>query len=515
MCPKTTPEPSDPRSNAASGAEAQASFEELLERLLAIPTSRTDGTDELDEALVLIAGFFGADCAVLRLEGEPENGSRGPASAPGATPILEVPVAVVGREPIATIALYGTDRESPWTDIDASRLGLAAWTVCEVLRNQRVELELREKQIWLLMAMESASVGVWDWDVGNDRVRFISPFDEHGTGLRIRETEGSSWFDTTHPEDVVVSRPEVDRAISGEKDAFSMVVRQRVAPGQDDRWAHIYSRGRVIERDPDGRARRIMGTFEDVTEAHRKAAAEKAREAAMARTARMASLGALASSLAHDLNQPLTALTSYLEGSVRMMAKGQVSDVDVVEALERSVAFAHRAADIVRRFRRLLQREAPLRDPVDLGSLLLEVRDRLQREAAAAGVEIVVAEGPDPVVVRGDGLQIEEVVVNLGRNAVEALLGTSGSSRTVTLDVREPDGLAEVRVADTGPGIPEGLADRLFEPLATTKEAGRGLGLAICHSIAEIHGGRLTVERTGPDGTTFVLALPRDDGGGP
>lgn len=515
MCPKTTPEPSDPRSNAASGAEAQASFEELLERLLAIPTSRTDGTDELDEALVLIAGFFGADCAVLRLEGEPENGSRGPASAPGATPILEVPVAVVGREPIATIALYGTDRESPWTDLDASRLGLAAWTVCEVLRNQRVELELREKQIWLLMAMESASVGVWDWDVGNDRVRFISPFDEHGTGLRIRETEGSSWFDTTHPEDVVVSRPEVDRAISGETDAFSMVVRQRVAPGQDDRWAHIYSRGRVIERDPDGRARRIMGTFEDVTEAHRKAAAEKSREAAMARTARMASLGALASSLAHDLNQPLTALTSYLEGSVRMMAKGQVSDVDVVEALERSVAFAHRAADIVRRFRRLLQREAPLRDPVDLGSLLLEVRDRLQREAAAAGVEIVVAEGPDPVVVRGDGLQIEEVVVNLVRNAVEALRGTSGSSRTVTLDVREPDGLAEIRVADTGPGIPEGLADRLFEPLATTKEAGRGLGLAICHSIAEIHGGRLTVERTGPDGTTFVLALPRDDGGGP
>jgi signal transduction histidine kinase len=514
MCPKTIPDPSERGSAGHSGAAPPASFEALLERLQAIPTSRTGGADGLDEALDLIAGFFAADRAVLRLEGEPEAGGRGSASAPGETPILEVPVAVVGRKPIATIALYGAARAKPWADVDAVRLRLAAWTVCQLLRNQRIELELQERQIWLLMAMESASVGVWDWDLGNDHVRFVSPFDEHGNGLRFRETAGSSWFDTTHPEDAVVSRPEVDRAICGETEAFSMVVRQTVDPMQHDRWAHIYSRGRVIERDPTGRARRMMGTFEDVTDAQRRKLAEREREAEMARTTRMASLGALASSVAHDLNQPLTALTSFLEGSMQMISKGTATDTDVVKAMERSVAFAHRASDIVRSLRRLLQREAPLREPVDLSSLLLEVRELLAREAAAAGVEIEVSEASGPTVVQCNSLQIEQVLVNLVRNAVEALDGTNRRRRRVTLDLQEADGHVEIRVSDTGPGIPDDVMDHLFEPLASGREPGRGLGLVICHSIAEIYGGRLSVERTGPEGTTFVLALPRDEEGG-
>ncbi|HSL16616.1 MAG TPA: ATP-binding protein [Methylomirabilota bacterium] len=515
MRPTSTPDRTDRRSTAASGTEPPASFEALLERLLATPASRADGADLLETGLDLIAAFFGAERAVVRLEGERDTAPGRSAPGPEATPDLEVPIAVVGREPIGTAALVGTGRTTPWTDRDADRLRLAAWTLCEVLRGHRIESELREQQIWLLMAMESAAVGVWDWDVASGRVRYVSPYDARGDGFRVQETESSRWFDQTHPGDAEVSRPEVDRAISGETDTFSMVVRQRGSSDSGAGWLHLYSRGRVVERDASGRARRIMGTFEDVTEAHRKAEAEKASEAAMARAARMASLGALASSLAHDLNQPLTALTSFLEGSVRLISKGRATDADVVEALQRSVAFAHRASDIVRRFRRLLQREAPLRDQVDLSALLLEARKRMQREAAAARVEIVVPEGLDPVVVPGDPLQIEQVVINLVRNAVEALRGTAGRPRTVTLNVREADGLAEIRVADTGPGVPDGILDRLFEPLATSKEAGRGLGLVICHSIAEIHGGRLHVERTGPDGTTFVLALPGDDGGGP
>lgn len=515
MTPTSTPDRRNRRSAAASGGKPPASFEALLERLLATPASRADGADLLETGLDLIAAFFEAKRAVVRLEGERETVPSRSAQAPEAKPDFDVPIAVVGREPIGTAALIGTGRPTPWTDRDADRLRLAAWTLCEVLRGHRIESELREQQIWLLMAMESAAVGVWDWDLTSDRVRYVSPYEARGDGFRVRETGASSWFEQTHPEDAKVSRPEVDRAISGETDTFSMVVRQRSEVDDGAGWRHLYSRGRVVERDASGRARRIMGTFEDVTEAHRKAEAEKASEAAMARAARMASLGALASSLAHDLNQPLTALTSFLEGSVRLISKGRATDADVVEALERSVAFAHRASDIVRRFRRLLQREAPLRDPVDLGSLLLQARKRMQREAAAAGVEIVVPEGLDPVVVPGDPLQIEQVVINLVRNAVEALRETAGRPRTVILDVRRADGLAEIRVADTGPGIPDGILDHLFEPLATSKEAGRGLGLVICHSIAEIHGGRLEVERTGPGGTTFVLTLPRDDGGGP
>jgi signal transduction histidine kinase len=496
----------------SASADSTASFEEFLERLLQALKGSADHESAIQEALDLIAAYFSVERAVVTVPGcPPPVADKTSVSRAD----LQEEIVLGPDQGVGTVALFAPQRAGSWTDRDARQLRIAAQPICEALCRVKAASELREQQIWLLMAMESATVGVWDWDLASDRVRFVSPFDARGDGLRVRETEGSDWFEQTHPEDAVVSRPEVDRAISGETDAFSMVVRQRGGPDREAGWLHLYSRGRVIERDPTGRALRMMGTFEDVTEAHLKAQAEKEREAAMARTARMASLGALASSLAHDLNQPLAALTSFLEGSVRMISKGTATDTDVVEALERSVSFAHRASDIVRSFRRLLQRAAPLRDPVDLSSLLLEVRERLKREAAAAAVEIEVADGPGPTVVRGDSLQIEQVLIHLVRNAIEALGGTGRRPRTVTLTVRQAGGLVEVRVSDTGPGIPDSVVDRLFKPLATSEEAGRGLGLVICHSIAEIHGGRLDVERTGPEGTTFVLALPRDDGGVP
>jgi len=510
------PIPSSETSNRpprpAPGPESPGSFEGLLERLLQALHGSADRQAGINEAVDLMAAYFSAERVVVSVPG-----CTSPAvdESPTGEPDLEEEIFLGPGEGVGRASLFGSECAGSWTDRDARQLRIAAATVCEALCRFKAESELREQQIWLLMAMESATVGVWDWDVASDRVRYVSPADARVGGTQVLETRGVSWSDQTHPEDAKVSRPEVERAICGEADTFTMVVRHGPRPGRGDGWRHIYSRGRVVGRDEAGRALRLMGTYEDVTEAHLKAQAEQAREVAMARAARMASLGALASSLAHDLNQPLTALTSYLEGTVRLLSKGKATDSDVVEALERSVSFAHRASDIVRRFRQLLKREAPLGDPVDLRSLLLEVRENLLREAVAAGVEIEVTEGPDRVVVRGDGLQIEQVVVNLVRNAVEALAGSGRRPRTVKLDLREAEGGTELRVADTGPGIPEGMADRLFEPLATSKEAGRGLGLVICHSIAEIHGGRLYVERTGPDGTTFVLALPSDGGGEP
>ncbi len=494
------------------GPESPGSFEGLLERLLKALHGSADRQAGIDEAVDLIAAYFSAERVVVSVPGCTSPAVEG---SPAGQPDLEEEIFLGPGEGVGRAALFGSGRAESWTDRDARQLRIAAETVCEALYRFKAESDLREQQIWLLMAMESATVGVWDWDVASDRVRYVSPADARVGGIQVLETNGASWSEQTHPEDAKISGLEVERAISGEADTFTMVVRHVPRPGRHEGWRHIYSRGRVVERDEAGRTLRLMGTYEDVTEAHLKAQAEKAREVAMARAARMASLGALASSLAHDLNQPLTALTSYLEGTVRLLSKGKATDSDVVQALERSVSFAHRASDIVRRFRQLLRRDALLEDPVDLASLLLTVRDRMRGESAAAGVEIAVRENLEPVVVRGEGLQVEQVLVNLVRNAIEALEASRRRRRVVTLDVRQAGGLAEVRVSDNGPGVPAGVLDHLFEPLAASKEAGRGLGLVICHSIAELHRGRLEVERTGRDGTTFLLALPSDHGDGP
>jgi signal transduction histidine kinase len=509
MKPSSSIDTRDRPTGTTPDGTAITSFEELLEELFHALHRSSDPQAGITTALHLIAAYFSAEEVVVTVPGCPAPVIEGSSDiAPDVTEKIEL-----GPERgVGTASLFGLQRTGSWTDRHARQLGIAARAVSEALCRQRAESELREQQIWLVMAMESASVGVWDWDLENDSVRFLSRSDEHGDGLRIQHTRPSEESEWCHPDDFQAASIELEQAISGEADGFSRVVRQRLRSDPDGEWHHVYSRGRVIERDATGRAVRIMGTYEDVTEAYERNLAEKAREAAMARATRMASLGVLASSLAHDLNQPLTALTSYLEGTVRLLSRGQAAEADVVNALERSVSFAHRASDIVRSFRRLLQHEAPLRDAVELRSLLLRVRDRLQREAASAKVEIVVPEETGPVVIRADELQIEQVVMNLARNAIEALEGTARQPRTVILDLGTADRLAEIRVADNGPGIPGEIRDHLFEPLATSKDSGRGLGLAICHSIAEIHGGRLEVERTGTDGTTMVLSLPNDDG---
>ena len=194
----------------------------------------------------------------------------------------------------------------------------------------------------------------------------------------------------------------MERAISGGSDGFTILVRQRFRSDPEGDWVHLRSRGRVVKRDVAGRARRIMGTFEDVTEARLKARAEQERELAMARTERMASLGILATSLAHDLNQPLTALTSYLEGTVRLLSKGQASENEIQEALERSVSFAHRAPEAVRRFRRMLRGGTPLRDRVDLSSLPPTARDGMNSGAADSAI-LLAAQMPFLELGRGAG----------------------------------------------------------------------------------------------------------------
>jgi signal transduction histidine kinase len=509
MKPSSNPDRRHRRGGAAPGRRSSASFEELLERVLGELHRSADLQTGVQTALGRIAAHFSAERAMVTVPGCPAPVME--ESSDIAPDVMEE-IELGPQRGLGTAALFGLQCAGSWTDRDARQLRIAAWMVCEALCRQRVESELREQQIWLVMAMESASAGVWDWDLENDSVRFLSRSEEYGEGLRVQQTSASAEKEWSHPEDRHTANFELERAISGETDTFTRLVRQRLRSDPDGPWHYLYSRGRVIERDPSGRAVRIMGTYEDVTEAYERSLAEEAREAAMARAARMASLGVLASSLAHDLNQPLTALTSYLEGSLRLMSKGQATAADVLQALERSVSFAHRASDIVRGFRQRLQREAPMRDSVDLVSMVLRVRDRLQREAAAAEVEIAVPPGLEPLVIQADELQIEQLLMNLVRNAIEALAGAGRRPRIVSLALQEADGLAELRVADNGPGIPDDVMNHLFEPLATGREAGRGLGLAICHSIAEIHGGRFDIERTGPDGTTVALALPRDGG---
>lgn len=372
----------------------------------------------------------------------------------------------------------------------------------------------REESEWILLALESARTGVWDWDLTTDLVRYIAPFAGTGDGAHeIRETRGADWSAATHPDDQPAALAAVKRAIEGESDEFESFVRMLRPPYREGDWMHIHTRGKILERDENGRATRAVGAYGDATAFFVRREREHQLDLALAQATKMASLGALASSVAHEINQPLAALTSFLEAAVRMLDKQPANLDAVAESLRRSVALAERASKIVLRLRRLLRRDSPLQERFDAAELLLAVKEHTLRESEAAGVDVRVITEEDRCPLLGDRVQIEQAVGNLVRNAVQALANSSRESRVVTMSVRRSNSDVEIVVTDNGQGIPDAERDRLFEPFFTTKATGTGLGLVICQSIAEIHGGRVRLDRSGPDGTVFVLTLPAPDGG--
>ncbi|HEX5819699.1 MAG TPA: ATP-binding protein [Gemmatimonadales bacterium] len=438
----------------------------------------------------------------------------------GVAALLDVPLHGLHADVVACLGLRRCDATRPWTDGDVRRLQLVGnviaslidargpATVPEIARLRRAA-ELSERlEERLFAAMEVATIGFFDWDVGADRVWYLSPFAVQRPYPRDTfETSGADWFRATHPDDVPRGRGLVDAAVEGRAEFFDSTVRMRI-PHYRDGWVHVRSRGKVLGRDAQGRALRIVGIYEDVTAAVRHAAVEREREVALEHATRSAALGTLATSLAHELNQPLAALTSFVQAAAHLLGDGDGRQGEVKEALRRSAELAEKASEIVRRMRRLVQHRAPHLEPMDLRVVLGTVMDLLRRDAAVAQVELRLGPGAGPAVVQGDRIQLEQVLVNLVRNAIEASAVGEGGHRFVTLATRAARRRVEVSIEDSGPGIRADVLERLFEPFVTTKPTGTGLGLTISRSIVEAHGGALRVERTGPEGTTFVVTLP-------
>ncbi len=247
------------------------------------------------------------------------------------------------------------------------------------------------------------------------------------------------------------------------------------------------------------------------------------RQAELAHAARLNTMGEMASGFAHELNQPLSAITNYAQGCVRRLERGLGSatrpgneasvlrDEGEIEALrdamEQVSAQAGRAAKIIRRIRSFVRKEQPKHIPVDVNALIRDVADFTQAEFDRSEVLIGLDLGAPLPPVWADAIQIEQVILNLVRNGIEAMNDTNGRRRLDIATKPAPDGV-RVSVRDRGHGIPADTLDHIFDPFVTTKPGGLGLGLSISQSIIEAHGGRLTAESRAGGGTRFLFTLP-------
>jgi len=225
----------------------------------------------------------------------------------------------------------------------------------------------------------------------------------------------------------------------------------------------------------------------------------------MEHTVRLSLMGEMASSLAHEINQPLAAILTYARACERRIEAG--SDIDRVrEAVGRIAVHAERAGDIVRRMRKLVRKNPSKQLPIDAAIAFREALALFEPTATAAGV-VVEADIPDSLpTICADRLQVEEIVLNLLQNALEATAGHA--DRSIKISVAATDGNLKVSVSDNGPGLLPGAREHLFEAFFTTKPNGLGLGLSLSRTIVEAHGGRLDFDVSKPGTTTFWFYLP-------
>ena len=257
----------------------------------------------------------------------------------------------------------------------------------------------------------------------------------------------------------------------------------------------------------DGKQTGWMGSFLDVTE--RKSAEELARRQAdqIENTARLVLIGEMASILAHDLNQPLATIASYQTGLLNHLARGSISKADIATTLAKMGDATQRAGSIIRHVQDFVKRKEPSFERADIGALVARIVGIFQREPHAQLTRIVLAVDAATCIGLCDIVLIEQVVINLLRNAEEAMAELPKRKRRIDVSVASKDDGIEVAIADQGPGIPADMVGDIFRPFVSTKPNGMGLGLTICRSVLEAHHSRLTCSTRPEGGSIFKFWL--------
>lgn len=359
---------------------------------------------------------------------------------------------------------------------------------------------LSESESRLRLALAAGRMATWDWNIKTgQQVWSDSMYEMMGFGLGGTSREFGAWNDRIHPDDLPIVEKSVRHAL---KTGAHYSAEYRILKG-DGTLGWFSSLGQV-EYGEDGKPFRMVGVFAEIT-ARKTAEAELAKaHQDLLRVSRLSAMGAMASTLAHELNQPLTAIVNYLDAGKRQLARGADPEL-MSRVVNEASALALRAGEIIRRIRNFTLEGRITRHPEDLRSIVAEparLLDILLQEHRVT-VEIHIPDDANRIL--ADRLQLEQVITNLLRNSIQAMENKKVRKITVASNMSATD--VELRIADTGNGISVGL-DTLFDPFATGGSEGLGLGLPICRTIIEAHGGHIGVEKTGSEGTTFLITLP-------
>lgn len=379
------------------------------------------------------------------------------------------------------------------------------------------DCDWRGTQCTLYAVLDSLPVGVSIKDAATLRYVFRNRANLRLLGVNIEDSIGRRSCDL-FPPDVAESFEASDREALAR--GGLALADFRIPNAGSDGAELVISETKTVVHDRDGRPRLIVCVFEDVTGPRRAEGSlrmtnaeleQRVRERTeqLDRAGRINQMGEMAAGLAHEINQPLAAIIYTLTGAAKRARDGALNNAQMLDALQAAIAHAHRSAGIVARIRDLANKHTPRHAAVRLNDVATEIIRLSAPTAARQGVRLRLEAAPDLPEVEADEVQIEQVLLNLIRNGIDAVVEESGLRREVTVRTARLDrDTVEVSVEDSGGGADPERLRRIFEPFYTTREGGMGLGLTICQSIIENHGGRLRAANRAEGGLCLSFTLP-------
>jgi PAS domain S-box-containing protein len=418
---------------------------------------------------------------------------------------------VIHAGEIAPNLFYLPSRDTPEADphqlaLDSLLDDLANRARLERLAGERKQAEEqhRRAQTYFADGERLSHTGSWAWSVASQEISFWSPGYLRILGLEPNTTPSSAGVRSlVHPDDVALVEGNFVRALR-ERGGFDCEF--RILTGGTVR--HVRSVGRPVF-DQHGELAEYAGTLIDVTEQHDAETALRASQSTLARVARLTTLGELSTSIAHEVNQPLGAIILHGDAARRWLTHEPPNAGETLRAIEGMMANAHRAREVIARIRTLASQADRPHEWLDLNEIVREVLEVARGELTQAA--ILVTTQLSAAWVRGDRVQLQQVLLNLIMNAIEAMSTREEGRRELYIRISEDDPESvHIEVRDSGIGVTEQSLGKIFEPFYTTKPQGTGIGLSISRSIIEAHNGRLWARRNEPaPGLSLHIALPR------
>ncbi|WP_374656427.1 sensor histidine kinase [Dongia sp.] len=374
-------------------------------------------------------------------------------------------------------------------------------------RRSLAEAALREEHAFRKAMEESLTVGMRARDL-DGRIIYVNPSFCNMTGFSEKELIGRTppmpyWVPEDMDRTMELHRMVLDGRAPSE--GFEIKFQRR----NGERFDALVYEAPLI--DAEGRHCGWMASVVDITERKLMEDMSRQQNEKLAQTARLVTMGEMASTLAHELNQPLAAISSYATGSMKRLETEAIPVADLNENFGKISAQAQRAGQIIRRVRAFVRKSEPKFEVLDMDELIADTLDFVAADLKARHVTVDFTADRAIAKCRGDQILLEQVLLNLVRNAIEAMARTVPHWRMLTIRRHQQGDEIVVSIADRGPGIGADISASLFVPFATTKTEGMGMGLNICRTIVELHRGRIWFENRPEGGAIFLFSVAAED----